>query len=436
MQAVLGAVLTGMALVGEECFDVGWIFNLLPTVEGTGMGGDDIVAIEDAHGIEGGEHDQGASGALEGNGVIVEVESHVGCLGDVDLDTLLTGERIVGQVEQLWAFFVEDLLHGALAVLGTGPLSGAGSAPHIGLGVEVFEVAEASGAEEAVADEANQSLNAALLVAARRRHGPGLEAVVGGELEQRGVKPDGIAPALEDDALHVVVQDCSGAAAKHRERLDMAAHEVGKGCVEEEAHECVTGVAQHHDERHQGTLGAPDGEFAEVGPVELGLLAGQGAKAQVRLTGTTRSQLGDTVAEVVGPAGIATFLDHIEQARGGQGRELLQDLGDERDEGVDQGRSSWASALTLDTGLAQHALDAGVMNAELAGDGTYAPVLGEVVAQDLRLEPVADGHRAERQCHTGAQRGWRTRERRQPRRTKALTGRAQKWQCGVVTSGM
>ena len=62
----------------------------------------------------------------------------------------------------------------------------------------------------------------------------------------------------------------------------MAADEVGERGTEVEAHEGIPGAAQHQDERHQGALGTPDGELSEVRPVDLSLLARQGAKAQIR----------------------------------------------------------------------------------------------------------------------------------------------------------
>ena len=116
------------------------------------------------------------------------------------------------------------------------------------------------------------------------------------------------------------------------------------------------------------------------------------SKSQIRLTGPTRSKLGDAVAEVIGSAGIAACLGHVEQPCGGQGRKLLQDVGDERDERVEHGGASWALAFTLDASLAQHALDGGVMDTQLSGDGAHAPVLGEEVAQNLRLAFVIDRH--------------------------------------------
>ena len=107
----------------------------------------------------------------------------------------------------------------------------------------------------------------------------------------------------------------------------MAAHEVGELGVEVETQERVPGVAEHHDEGHQGALGTPDGELSEVGPVDLGLLAGQGAQTKVRFARTMWTQLRDAVAEVVRPAWIAACVDHVEQPRGGQRRERLQRLG-------------------------------------------------------------------------------------------------------------
>ena len=135
-----------------------------------------------------------------------------------------------------------------------------------------------------------------------RRDRARFEAVVGGEFEQRGMEPDGVATAFEHDAFHVVVEQGPGCAPQHGERLDVAADEVGERGVEVEAHEGVSGVAQHQDERHQGAFGAADGELSEVRPVDLSLLARKGAKPQIRFTGPAWAQLRDAVAEVVGAA--------------------------------------------------------------------------------------------------------------------------------------
>ena len=126
----------------------------------------------------------------------------------MDFDSLLARERIVGERDEVGALLGEDVGDGALAVLGTGALGGAGGTPLVDLVVEVVEVAESPGAEEAFAKEPDEPFHPTLLIAPRRRDGARLEAVVGGELEQRGMEPDGVAATFEHDALHVVVVMC------------------------------------------------------------------------------------------------------------------------------------------------------------------------------------------------------------------------------------
>ena len=131
-------------------------------------------------------------------------------------------------------------------------------------------------------------------------------------------------------------------------------------------------------------------------PVDLALLARQGAEPQIRFTGPARAQLRDAVSEVVGAARVAACPDHVEQPRGGERGEALQRLGDERPVRVELRGTPPALTLALHPCLAQHPLDGVVVDAELRGDGAHPPALDEVVAQDLRPEFVADRHRAER----------------------------------------
>ena len=237
------------------------------------------------------------------------------------------------------------------------------------------------------------------------------------------MEPDGVAPAFEHDAFHVVVEKDLRRAPQHGERLDVAADEVGERGAEVEAHEGVPGVAQHHDERHQGAFGAPDGELAEVRPVDLALLARQGAKSQIRFARAMGAQLRDAVAEVVGSAGVAPCLDHVEQPSGGQGREPLQRLGDERHVGVKLRGPSPALTLALYACLAQRPLDGVVVDAELGGDGAHPPAPDEVIAQNLRPELVADRHRAVRSAPcAGANSS--TNRRAPPVKTHELADRA------------
>ena len=205
VEAVGGAVLAGESFVALELFDVGGVFDLLAPVERARMGGEDCAGVEDAHGVQRGRDDEGAPDVTMGDGVVVCVESYGGGLAHLDFDTLLARVRIVGELEQVGALFGEDVGDGALAVLGTGALGGTGLAPLVGLVIEVVEVVESPGAEEALAGKPDESLHPALLISASGRDRARLEAVVSGQFQQRGMESDGVATTFEHDAFHVVV---------------------------------------------------------------------------------------------------------------------------------------------------------------------------------------------------------------------------------------
>ena len=147
------------------------------------MGGKHGAGVEDAHGVQRGRDDEGAPDVTMGDGVVVCIESYVGCLAHLDLDTLLAREGVVGELDEVGALLGEDVCDGALGVLGTGALGGAGVAPLIGLVIEVVEVAESPGAEEAVAGKPDKSLHSTLLISASERDRARLEAVVSGQFQ-------------------------------------------------------------------------------------------------------------------------------------------------------------------------------------------------------------------------------------------------------------
>ena len=96
------------------------------------------------------------------------------------------------------------------------------------------------------------------------------------EREQGGMEADRVATALEHRALQIVVEGD----ARHRpsaRRRHVTAQEVLHARIEEEAQIDLARPRQHHDEGHQRTACAPDRQVPEVPPVDLGLLAGQGA---------------------------------------------------------------------------------------------------------------------------------------------------------------
>ena len=165
----------------------------------------------------------------------------------------------------------------------------------------------------------------------------------------------------------------------------MAAQKVLHPGVEVKPEKNLARVAEHHDERHQRTAGTTDLQMAKMAPVHLRLFAGQAAQAQIRLRRTAWAMLGDKVAEVIRTAAIAALVRHREQAAGGQGREFLQRLADQRQIGVDR-RRPLCRADPGQAGLRQHAPHHAVVDMQLPGDGANRPLLGVIVAQDLRFD--------------------------------------------------
>ena len=137
-------------------------------------------------------------------------------------------------------------------------------------------------AKNDIADVSDGALDAALLVAARDRHGARFVAIVPGEAEQGRMEADRVAAPFQHRALEIVVQQDTRNALPRGEGGDVAAQEVLHPGVREEAQEDLARVAQHHDERHQRTPCPADLEMAEMSPVHLRLLAGQAAQPQIR----------------------------------------------------------------------------------------------------------------------------------------------------------
>ena len=157
------------------------------------MHGDDGIGIEDTHGIEGGEHLERAAHVGVRDRVVVQIKAHVGGLVRTHDHALLAGKGLRRQREQPRLLLLEAGAHAAGAILRTGPLGRLARAPGERLGIEVAQIGEAAGGKEALANEADRALDAPLLVAARHRHRARLEAIAGGELEQRRMEADRIA---------------------------------------------------------------------------------------------------------------------------------------------------------------------------------------------------------------------------------------------------
>ena len=212
-----------------------------------------------------------------------------------------------------------------------------------------------------------------------------------GEVEELGIEADGVAAALQHDALQVVVPELAGHPLPRLEGVDMAPQEVAHRGVEVEAQEDASREAENHHEAHQRAFRTADLHLAEVSPVDLGLLAGKGLQAQISLGRRLRPLGRDHVAEVALAPLVAALAHHLVEPAGGQLRIASQCLADEGHEGIEL-RAPVPPRMPKHSVVGQYAPDRDVMDAELACDGADLPLLGVMEAQDLRARLLVDGH--------------------------------------------
>jgi hypothetical protein len=177
-EAIEPAVLAGTSLVLDEPSEMGGLLYLLSPIPRASVRREHQTAIGDPHSVEVREHNERPASAVEGNGVVVEIEAGIGCLSDLDFDALEGGEWIVGKRKQDAALVVEGLTDRARTVFNPGAIERGGGGPIDGLAIEVGEIGERASLEEGLADVANGPLDAPLLVAAGDGDRPGLEAIV------------------------------------------------------------------------------------------------------------------------------------------------------------------------------------------------------------------------------------------------------------------
>ena len=334
--------------------------------------------------------------------VPVPVEADVGRLPRRDDPHQVRLEGVFGQGQETRAFFREGLGHRAGGVTRHAPGVRDRVPPLDELGVQIVQIAERAGPEEAVPEVANGPLHAAFLVAARRGAGPRDEVRVAAELQEARVKADRVPLPLQDRAAEVIVEHGPRHPAKRRERLHVAAEEALQRLVQGEDRVQRPRPAQDQDERGEGPRGAADPDRPEGPPVSRGLFARQDGEAEVRFRGPRRAQGAYHAAELDGRALIAPLPEHHEQPGGPEPRIPLEGLLEEGAVGVELARPH-ARGPREAVGGQGPAHGVG-MQAELRRDGADPPVLGEEESADLGNLRRGDHGRPSRRRSGGAPR--------------------------------
>src|SRR5262249_35139451 len=104
--------------------------------------------------------------------------------------------------------------------------------------------------------------------------------------------------------------------------------EVLQALVEEELQPEGATVREGKEESGETAAGATEGDFAEVGPVGLSLLAREGVEAEESLA-AQRTDLSHDTAQLHDAAGVTALANHLVKAGGAQAGMTLQGLAQE-----------------------------------------------------------------------------------------------------------
>ena len=138
------------------------------------------------------------------NAIVVEIEARVGRLANVHGNDVISVERVVGQREKLQLLVLKGLSNAELAIGRANAVASLVVAPQRCLRVEIGKIGECACGKDAVTHVANGTLDAALLIAARRCDGARFVAVMSGELQQGRIKLNGVALSPQDGAFEIL----------------------------------------------------------------------------------------------------------------------------------------------------------------------------------------------------------------------------------------
>ena len=205
------------------------------------------------------------------------------------------------------------------------------------------------------------------------------------------MKPCHRADALEHDDLGVVEQPLARDAAERAGRAHERPAQRMDGQVDDELAPHRAGVREHHHEHPQRADAAGHGDLADVGPVDLGHLAGQRLGHEVRLARRPGPDDRDMLAHRADRALKPAVANHVVQARGEQLGIPLKRFVDERPIRVDDARPQRRRRTWLVE--PEHASDLVHVGIKLRRNRPDRPMLGVVQTQDLRLELRCALHR-------------------------------------------
>jgi hypothetical protein len=155
--------------------------------------------------------------------------------------------------------------------------------------------------------------------------------------------------------------------------VDVAEEEILQALIEKEFQPQGTAVGEGQEEGGETAAGPADGDFAEMSPIGLSLLTGEGTEAQKSFP-VGGTQFRHDATKLGHTPGVAARANHLEEAGGAQARILLQGLAEEVEVRISEAIAE-AGMATEAVGV-EGATDGVGMEAEFSRNGAHLPMLG------------------------------------------------------------
>ena len=170
-QAVVATMLAGRVFFVGQRLDMRGIFDLRALVVAAWVTREHRSAIDDAYLARIGEHRQHASDKSVRHRIIIPVEADIRRLAHRCRDALEQWCRIVGQCQQAGSFLGEDLADRSVRFSRAYSVGSGANALCLGLAIEIVDILESPGGEEAVTHITNRAFR--FFVAAKVATGRG-----------------------------------------------------------------------------------------------------------------------------------------------------------------------------------------------------------------------------------------------------------------------
>lgn len=117
-QAIHATVLARATLVFLQGLDVGCNFHLRALVVTARVLGQNGATVQNANPVRTGQHGEAAPHMGVGDRVVVQIETHIGCLARMDLHAFFQRVGVWRHSHQAWALVVECRAHRQLGTFG------------------------------------------------------------------------------------------------------------------------------------------------------------------------------------------------------------------------------------------------------------------------------------------------------------------------------